>query len=321
MERSGALPGHRRPGLSCSFSPANVAACRNGHPRRRGFTLVELLVVIGIIALLIAILLPTLGRAQEAARRTQCLSNLRQLGTCLRIYAAENKDIFSIGYMDQKAFSYVMFHNNSVSAKPRITQMGAIAESGIIKSGQTFYCPDESDPQFSYDTPQNVWVWKDRKLPQWTQNGLGHTRLGYSARPCADWPPDSRDAGNPSSDLHNIPQLEPVPTPVAPTIPRVFGFPKASKLKNKAVLADLLMFVNNVKSRHKTGINVLYGNGGAKWVDLTYELKTTDIVWRAWRLTPDYGSANDAPLTYNYRYLRELPGETPSGIWAELDKK
>ena len=57
----------------------------------RAFTLVELLVVIGIIALLVAILLPALNRAQEAGRRTQCLSNHRQLVTAWMMYADDNK--------------------------------------------------------------------------------------------------------------------------------------------------------------------------------------------------------------------------------------
>ena len=58
---------------------------------KRAFTLVELLVVIGIIAILIAILLPSLQRAKVQANSTVCKANLRSLGQALRIYEAENK--------------------------------------------------------------------------------------------------------------------------------------------------------------------------------------------------------------------------------------
>ena len=59
--------------------------------QRRAFTLVELLVAVGIIAIMIAILLPTLARARESANRVACLSNLRQLAAAVIAYAGENK--------------------------------------------------------------------------------------------------------------------------------------------------------------------------------------------------------------------------------------
>jgi len=62
--------------------------------KRAAFTLVELLIVVGIIAVLIAILLPVLSRARGAAYRTVCLSNIRQLGTGVFMYCHENKGWF-----------------------------------------------------------------------------------------------------------------------------------------------------------------------------------------------------------------------------------
>ena len=63
---------------------------------RRGFTLIELLVVISIIALLIAILLPALGAARDAAKAVQCGSNMRQLGVAQAAHVSDNKGQYTV---------------------------------------------------------------------------------------------------------------------------------------------------------------------------------------------------------------------------------
>src|SRR5262249_20665653 len=73
--------------------------CRRARPRTaRGFTLIEVLGVVGLIAVLIGLLLPAVQQARESARRAQCVNNLKQMGLALHHYHGA-VDVFPPGYV------------------------------------------------------------------------------------------------------------------------------------------------------------------------------------------------------------------------------
>ncbi len=112
--------GHIRSGMEGLSWP------QTPRPRHPGFTLVELLVVVSIIAMLVSILLPSLGRAKDAAKAVVCLNNQRVLGIALRYYAHDR--------------------------------------NGRLPSAETFY--EDAAPYLDKSLPDSVWDYKRENMPQ-----------------------------------------------------------------------------------------------------------------------------------------------------------
>ena len=110
--------------------------------RRRAFTLIELLVVIGIIAVLIAILLPTLAGARRQAQLTQCLSNLRQLGAAMSLYTNQNKYKFPFNPNPSEPDIVVWPKGSFVMIWNAMQPM-------LSKNKGFFVCPSDNDPPWN----------------------------------------------------------------------------------------------------------------------------------------------------------------------------
>jgi len=213
-------------------------------PRRGAFTLVELLVVIGVIAVLMSIILPSVGHARESARRVNCLSNLRQVHQSVVGYALANTDHVPVGYRTKsKQFNSMVYS----ATAGRWVLFGLAWRSGLLPEPKILFCPSEENTKFDFNTADNPW-------PAKGVTPTTNVQAGYAFRPDQEIPDDlSKPAAS-------------------------FNMPKFTDFHGKAMLADLTAARGRVLMRHRFGINVISGDGSGRWVPLeTFD--QPDAIW------------------------------------------
>jgi prepilin-type processing-associated H-X9-DG protein len=278
--------------------------------RRVAFTLVELLVVIGIIAILISVLLPTLAKARQSANRAACLSNLRTIGQMMNIYAAENLQQIPLG-TNSDSYQGAYFIAVANGADIRWPTWGPLYKANLLKTPKYLYCPSESRSYHLFEGDDNRWKPDDP-----TGNLANALRAGYLLRPCtADYRPIlyRTAAGSPAAPPVDNKNFSP--------LFEYRPYPRLGKMKRSALAADIFSTPIRLTQRHQSGINVLYSDGSGEWVE---RKALTNDVPKTVRL---YGITTTQTTPVAFETLTDSFPATSTGnpvmqaIWEMLDRR
>jgi len=153
--------------LGCSVAGRDAVKTRRYVPYEKcqpAFTLIELLVVIAVIGILAALLLPALGKAKHRAKEIGCTSNLKQVGTALRLWVDDNDDWLPPGGGSQSGLFMGQSADYNESTKNKLIyylapQLGAPAPSQVLQTARVFQCPANSYESSEVASGATVKIW------------------------------------------------------------------------------------------------------------------------------------------------------------------